>query len=588
MNKLIRLVLEEDIKLEESNEMFDYNFSLNSSMDEFNIEFKKFLGIYNSFFYYNTRLVFIWNNYEICLQLNDIKQIIELYLYSKQNKLESEEAILAEFIFTYYKTICSDGYKKENPKHNEVENNFWNALEEKSLKKEFFKDFLNECYLFYSKVIDYAFRNDIFITEEIINKIFNNLKSNQEWIEILIKKFISNRKNLYIIIDYDKKTNEHIKEYLEYIHQSLDEFTGFNYAKEMIEKLDKKGSLNVSDIKAIINKYIGITNKLGNKLQDKDYSFHNGIDELERLKNELNYLLLKVNSLDENQKNKIHECLNALLGLKRYLLSDNDYVTSEMIKRDYSQLIDSKEIEKMRKSLLNNNFLLYSMSKIDFIKELGIALDSYSKYALCSIAQRMRINSERQMYYINVEERKILDDSFKIYFDNLGKEYTLLNKEKLVNKLGKDYYVELLKYLSNAFLMHQGLIMGLFTEKEIKEIYRNLSISLGYDFENEYVILVSNILAIEANILELIKRNKLKKHTKEEDNIYELFEFYKDNKDCVNGLMYINYILYEKSGLNLRNDAVHGNLINKNLNVELLVSFSALIFISWLLNENNT
>ena len=49
--------------------------------------------------------------------------------------------------------------------------------------------------------------------------------------------------------------------------------------------------------------------------------------------------------------------------------------------------------------------------------------------------------------------------------------------------------------------------------------------------------------------------------------------------------MYLNYILYEKSGLNLRNNAMHGTLINETLTVPLIVTFSGLIFISWLSNE---
>ena len=49
--------------------------------------------------------------------------------------------------------------------------------------------------------------------------------------------------------------------------------------------------------------------------------------------------------------------------------------------------------------------------------------------------------------------------------------------------------------------------------------------------------------------------------------------------------MYLNYTLYEKSGMNLRNNMMHGNLINTDLSIPLLVSFSGLIFVSWLRND---
>ena len=46
-----------------------------------------------------------------------------------------------------------------------------------------------------------------------------------------------------------------------------------------------------------------------------------------------------------------------------------------------------------------------------------------------------------------------------------------------------------------------------------------------------------------------------------------------------------NSILYEKSGLNLRNYMLHGTLINSTLDIPLMTTFSGLIFVSWLLNE---
>lgn len=584
MNRLIKLFLAEDIDIEYSNDQFNYEFNLKSHKEDFDMEFRKFLGIYNSFFYYNNRLVFIINNYEINLPLKDIEQLLELYIYAKEYKLENERMILAEFIYTYYKTITTKEYKEKN---SEAISIFWKVLDGKNLRKSFIEAFLTECYIFYKKIVEYAFRTDVFINGEIINKIFNNLNTRQEGCDELIEQFIDNKKYLYNIISYDKNTKNHISTYLEYIYQSLDEFGGYNYAKEMIAILDRYGSLTLQDNKNIINKYVEVVNKLGIKLKDKEYSFHNGMNEIDNLKNELNYILREVRSLIPIQKSKIHECLNTLLGLKRYLLSDNNYIESEMIKRDYSQKINQSEVEKIRKSIFDNIFLLYASSKIDFIEQMGIALNSYSKYALSSIVSKMQIDSKRQIYSINIEEQpKSSNDNFKKYFDSVGRTYTLANEKKLINKLDNNYYEELLKYLSKTFILHQSLITSFFSKEELKGIYRNLSISLGYDYENSYEILVSNILAIEADVLCLLKRHSLKEHSNGFDNASELFDFYKSDKQIVNGLMYINYILYEKSGLNLRNNAMHGNLINTDLTISLLVTFSALIFMSCLLNES--
>ena len=69
------------------------------------------------------------------------------------------------------------------------------------------------------------------------------------------------------------------------------------------------------------------------------------------------------------------------------------------------------------------------------------------------------------------------------------------------------------------------------------------------------------------------------------ENLNNLFCLYENDSVKVDGLMYLNYILYEKSGLNLRNNAMHGTLINETLIISLIVTFSGLIFINWLLNE---
>ena len=74
------------------------------------------------------------------------------------------------------------------------------------------------------------------------------------------------------------------------------------------------------------------------------------------------------------------------------------------------------------------------------------------------------------------------------------------------------------------------------------------------------------------------------KYTKDPiKNLDLLFAKYQNNKIARNGIMYLYYSLYEKSGPNLRNKAMHGTLINEDLSIPLLISFSGLIFSNWLL-----
>ena len=86
-------------------------------------------------------------------------------------------------------------------------------------------------------------------------------------------------------------------------------------------------------------------------------------------------------------------------------------------------------------------------------------------------------------------------------------------------------------------------------------------------------------------IIDVLKQKKINIDNDNEKNLIKLAKIYKDNKTAFNGLMYINYILYEESGLKIRNNIAHGNLINDNLDIELITTFSSIVLLKWLYNE---
>ena len=105
MRKLLKSFLEENITTDYSNEKFDYNFNDSVTIDTFNTEFKKFLGLYNSIFYHNNRFVTVFNSYEIRISKIDIRHIFNLYLYAQKRDLKYEKTLLIEFLYTYFNTI---------------------------------------------------------------------------------------------------------------------------------------------------------------------------------------------------------------------------------------------------------------------------------------------------------------------------------------------------------------------------------------------------------------------------------------------------------------------------------------------------
>lgn len=583
MKKLLKSFLEENIATDYSNEKFDYKFNDNVPIDIFNTEFKKFLGLYNSIFYHNNRFLTVFNSYEIRIPKIDIKHIFDLYLYAQRRDLKYEKTLLIEFIYTYFNTINTKEYKQNYKRYNESKKDFKLVLDELNLTKVFFTSVIDEIYAFYKQLFNYGIKNEVFIDGEIINRVFNNINHKKEYNDELIDLLVNNKNNLYNIIKYDDKINEHIETYLNYIIDSLKLFGGYNYAKDVLFELDKTNNLKEDKLNQILNKYIDIVNQLCRKLVDKQYSFIQGLSEIENLKKELIYILQNIESLNDRQKEKIRQCLSYLLRLKRHLLSDEIYVNSEMHEMEYKQTITNKEVDNFRNSLLNNKFSLYAASKVRFTADVGNALESYAKYPLQSMISMFHIDSVEQVYSTGIEEKNRINSNFKKYYDQKGEDYTK-NHPGLMNKISQNYYEELLKYLSKTFLMQQNLTLSVLGRDDFRKIISELKNSISYQNDNDYSIVVSNILAIETNVLKLLKHNNLDILSDGYSNLNALFEIYSD-EDKKDGIMYLNYILYEKSGLNLRNKMMHGVMINSNLDIALLVTFSGLIFVSWLLND---
>lgn len=583
MRKLLKAFLEENIATDYSNEKFDYTFNDSVPIDAFNAEFKKFLGLYNSIFYQNNRFVTVFNSYEIRISKIDIRHIFDLYLYAQKKDLKYEKTLLIEFLYTYFNTLNTKEYKQNYKKYDESKKDFKLVLDELKLTKIFFTSVIDEIYVFYKQLFNYGIKNEVFIDVEIINRVFNNINHKKEYNVELIDLLVNNKNNLYNIIKYDNNINEHIETYFNYIIDSLKHFGGYNYAKDVLFELDKTNNLNEGKLNQILNKYVDIVNQLCRKLVDKQYSFIQGLSEIENLKKELIYILQNIESLNDRQKEKLRECLSYLLRLKRYLLSDEIYVNSEMHETEFKQSIPSKEVDNFRNSLLNNKFSLYAASKVRFTADVGHALESYAKYPLQSIVSMYHIDSVEQVYSTGIEEKNRINSNFKKYYDKKGKEYTI-NHPRLMDKLSQNYYEELLRYLSKTFLMQQNLTLSVLGHDDFRKVINELKYSISYQNDNDYSIVVSNILAIETDVLKLLQRNNLNISQDGYSNLNALFETYSD-EDKKDGIMYLNYILYEKSGLNLRNKMMHGVMINSNLDIALLVTFSGLIFVSWLLND---
>ena len=552
----IRRFLGTFIDIEEKNESFDYNLNESSSPEDYTNELHKFNQIYNSFFMFNNRLVYMFNNYEILLKSDDLKQIVKLYNFYK-SKNDNNSLLLAEFLLSYYNSINTNEYKKNVSKYKEARKNFIEIVIKPH--KKMIDTITQDAYKLYNLIIDYGVKKDNFFLGEILERSCINLKK------------------------YDDNINENISYYEEYINSLEQENIYSRFPESILYILDSKNLLSKSMFNVLLNKMIDRINDIQNRSLDEKESFIQILANIDETVKVLNSYLNRLKHLELEQKNKIHECLKNILYIKRCILSDQEKMNSQMQEFKYEQVIPNEEIEKFVSAINESIGGLYSASCGNFLRKLELAIHNYSEYPTSYIFSSYNIDSEMQVYLKSDEgiEKSI----FKDYYDKRGKEYSEKHPE-LKNIITKDHYELLLKYLKHDFITSQQFMLLFFDNKEGNRSLISKLISKGnYKINNDYIILAMNVSQIENGIVKILK-SKGKKLTKNgSTNLNELAKDYENDDAYFNGLMYINYILYERHGLNIRNNISHGNYFKKNVEVEIMTTICAIMFLNILIRK---
>lgn len=568
------------IDLTESKENFNYEFNTESQIETYKSEFSKFVKLYNCFFFSKSRLLFLLNSYEIVLKQEDVEQLLKLYLYSK--KIDNKDYFLiSEFIISYHNTIRNIEYRKNVINYKEVNNNYKDALKKYAEIDKPYITFFNNAFEFYNMTIDYCIENKTFVDSEYIERICTNLNSDSSKLNYMVDKFIDNDINLSLVISFDKEIGKHVDEYNNYIKTYIYEKNFYKYPEHIIFGLEKSKLLSEDILNIIINNIINKINELHEKTINKQEHFIQLLSFIDDLNKTINKFLQRIESMNRAQTNKLYECLNNLLTIKRYIVSDDNYINSQLQEFSHEITIPNKKIDEVVKDISDNIVRLYAHSTVNFEYQMKEALKSYSEHALLSIVSVFTIDSSQQMYYKPNEIT--VNNFFKEYYDEIGEKYTRRSK-KLVNRISKDYYEEMLKFLGKTFLMHQNMLYSfLKNHNKFDYIINEFKRIANTIFEDDYITLASNIIYIESMVLDLLVKYNLEVTDDGRTNLYTLALFFKGEKFIVNGLMYINYILYEITGLNIRNKVAHGTLINENTDVELMLSFSAIIFMQHLM-----
>ena len=136
MKKILKEFLEDKLSGNQLNENFDYTFNNQSSREMFLWEFRKFLRIYNSFYYHDNRLFTIFNSHEIRISKQDLEIIFYLYLYADNNDLLYYKNIIQDFLYTYNNTINSNEYKTNCNDYKLAKDDFRNVVDSLNVRKK--------------------------------------------------------------------------------------------------------------------------------------------------------------------------------------------------------------------------------------------------------------------------------------------------------------------------------------------------------------------------------------------------------------------------------------------------------------------
>ena len=570
------------IDYDELNEEFDYSFNLKSTNDIALHELHKFNKVYKSFFFYQNRLVYMINNYEIVLKKDDLNQMINLYLYFKDNN-KNNTYLIAEFLLSYYNTISSQEYAKNVKNSKKIKDEFRDTISSFSQLKKPIIEFYDLSYELYNRIIDYSIKNEDVFIGDILDRLCINMKLKNDKKNIIIEKLLKNSIYPMTVIKYDNMVKCHVDFYERYITDILKKETYYNYPENILYILNNKKILKKEILNLVLNDIITKINIIQDKSTVPSENFIQILSEIDEIIKLINRFLNKLVSIESEQVEKMHECLNNILYIKRMVVADTEKMNSQMQEFTYEQTIPNKKISEFVESINKNIGSLYGYSSGNFTKRLNQSLENYSKYPISYVFNSFSIDSEAQIY--QKSDDGIENSIFKKYYDTKGKEYTE-NHSELRNILTKDYYNQLIKYMRNSFISEQKFMISFFDIKEGKNSLIDKLIKKGnYVLKNNYIILAENVIAIESIIIKIMNNKNLNYTKSGFSNLNVLAKEYYSDDIYFNGLMYINYILYEKQGLNIRNNISHGNYFKRNIEVELLTTFCALMFLNNLLRK---
>ncbi|MDY0277950.1 MAG: DUF4209 domain-containing protein, partial [Acholeplasma sp.] len=335
---------------------------------------------------------------------------------------------------------------------------------------------------------------------------------------------------------------------------------------------------------AMINHLVISTNKMCENMRIKNIDVISCISSLDDLIEHLR----KIKSLNFGVNNKkfgtkMHECILSLFYYKRQLLRDEEYTRRNFKEIPFNITIPKSE-KSYREYIEENIMSLYNLVRIDFDKILEGAIKSYSEHPLVYLVTDLNIDSVNGIYSISEEYSS---NVFSDYYEKRGIELSKELENNLRNIVGQKYYKTMMKYHSLSFNSSLAIISEVLKEDFIwiKNKFRDLLEFTSPVYDNDYVLLCKNVISIEYYLYKIAEKKSLGQKEDPEKILAELFKQYEGNSEYRNGFQFINFILFDFFGPNLRNKLLHGMELNKsNLSSQSYQIFACVIFLNYFMS----
>ncbi len=303
-------------------------------------------------------------------------------------------------------------------------------------------------------------------------------------------------------------------------------------------------------------------------------------------------LLRNINCMSQNLKEDLNILTYELQGASRSLIK---YQQPELRRIEHKMDIPREHIENALAEYDKN--LMGTILKMCIIRFDNWIHDSLYAIvdSISNLVSKINIDNKEEGLFSG-DDKNVPVSAFNEYYSDKMEAYLKNNREEFLNPHiyeRKNAYRGLLNYVKEFIYPIQiGIQVNILEEKFGTNVERIICEEIGFPSErynDDYYIMQMNMIdQIEGFLTTLYNHFQNENRTSfEEVYLERIFEHVKNNAIFANGLMHLNFTLYDKNGLRIRDKLAHGNMPSgfRDL-VLLLMVLVSYIFVSAFFDQN--